>query len=304
MVKHSNPAAGSGADRSDGAHAAPQSEHEKATAPSIGQRIVAVIVFVLSAAMLIACLAVGVGVWVVKPRATAKATTVFGRIEAALDVADENLGQVQASLARASERLDSARQEQQKLAQEPQPNSALTRMVARSVLPRVAPDLGNAQEKLHNVAEAAVVVNSVLEDVGNFPLLSVTGLDVDRLTEMNSRLADVGPAAWELSRLLGDPGDSDTAGSHVSRIERTLQTVQASIAEYQPRLADVRQRSEALESRTLHWMTPGSILITLACLWIGLSQVSVMTHARSWWGRSACAAAAVRASQANPVVVA
>ncbi len=300
MSENSNPAEGHCAQRSDSVPG-PRPACCDTAAGTIGQRIVAVIAFVLSAAMLIACLVVGVGVWVVKPKATDKATAVFGRIETALDVADENLGQVQASLARAAERLDSARGEQQKLAQEPQPNTALTRVVARSVLPRVAPDLGTAQQKLHKLAEAAVLVNSVLDDVGNFPLLSATGLDIDRLTEMNTRLADVGPAAWELSRLLGEPEDADTAGSQVSRIERTLQTVQASIADYQPRLADVRQRSETLEARTLGWITPGSILLSLACLWIGLSQVSVMRHARSWWGRSAGAAAAVPASQAKPV---
>ncbi len=214
MITGNNPAAGGDcAGRNDAEHAASQRDCARAPAPSIGQRIVAVIAFVLSAAALLACLVVVVGVWVVKPRATAKATMVFGRVENALDVAEENLDLVQASLARAAERLDSAREEQRKLAQEPQPNTALTRVVARSVLPRMAPDLGNAQEKLHTVAEAAVVVNSVLEDVGSFPLLSVAGLDIDRLTEMNDRLADVGPAAWELSRLIGDPEDAEAAGA-------------------------------------------------------------------------------------------
>jgi predicted component of type VI protein secretion system len=303
MTEDTSPVGGGCAEHSQGEPVAPRNDPQAATVPSVGQRVVAVIALAISAAVLLACLIVGVGVWVVKPRVTAKATTLFGRVDSALNVAEENLDLVQASLGRAAQRLDDAREEQRKLAQEPPPNSALTRVVARSVLPRVAPDLGTAQEKLHNVAEAAVVVNSVLEDVGNFPLLSATGLDLDRLTEMNSRLADVGPAAWELSRLLGEQDDSDAASGQASRIEQTLQTVQASIAEYEPRLADVRQRTEALQARTTGWITPAAIIISLACLWIALSQVSVMSHARRWWGRSAGNKAAVPASQASAVAV-
>jgi hypothetical protein len=257
---------------------------------NVGKRILAGLILLLSTVVLLLSLAGGVGVWVVKEPVTAKATRTFERIEAALDVAERNLDQVKTSLNRAAERLDSAREEQRKLAQEPQPNSAFQRIAARKVLPRIAPDLGNAHEKLHTVAEAAVVVNSMLEDVGNFPLLSVTGLDVERLTEINNRLAEVGPAAWDLSRLLGEPGpepDADAAGAQLSRIERTLQTMQGLIAEYQSRVTEARQRAEALKSRTLSWITPAAILISVVCFWIALSQVSLMSHAWSWWKRSA-----------------
>ena len=248
------------------------------------KRILAGVVLLLSAAGLLLSLAGGIGVWIVKGPATAKATRVFERIEAALDIAGKGLDQSKTSLARAAERLDSAREEQRKLAQEPRPNSALRRVLARTVQQRVAPEIGNAHEKLHTVAEAAVVVNSVLEDVGNFPFLSVTGLDIDRLTEINDRLADVGPAAWELSRLLGEPAlGSDAADAQFSRIERALKTMRGLIVEYESRLTEVRQRTEELKSRTLPWITPASILISVACFWIALSQVSLLSHAWSWW---------------------
>ena len=248
------------------------------------KRILAGLTLLVSVAALLVSLAVGVGVWVVKEPVTAKATRVFGRIEAALDIADSGLEHVKASLARAAERLDGAREEQRKLAREPQRSSALRRTLARTVQRTVAPELGDAHQKLHTVAEAAVVVNSVLEDVGNFPFLSVTGLDIDRLTEINDRLADVGPAAWELSRLLGEPAlDSDAADAQFSRIERALKTMRGLIVEYESRLTEVRQRTEELKSRTLPWITPASILISVACFWIALSQVSLLSHAWSWW---------------------
>jgi hypothetical protein len=252
------------------------------------KRILAGLVLLLGAAGLLLSLAGGVGVWIVKEPATAKATRIFGRIEAALDVADQGLDHVKSSLARAVERLDSAREEQRKLAQESRTPDVARRFLARTVQQRIAPGIGDAHEKLHTVAEAAVVVNSVLEDVGNIPFLSIPGLDTDRLAEINSNLSRVESSTWELLRLLGESGSEAgmDAANRLSQVERTLKTMQGLIAEYEPQLTQVRQRTETLKSWTLPWITPATILISAVCFWIALSQVSLMAHALSWWRHS------------------
>jgi hypothetical protein len=248
------------------------------------KRIMAAVVLLLAAVGLLLSLAGGIGVWFVKGPATVKATRVFERIEAALDIADQGLALGKTSLAQAAKGLDKAREEQRNVAQQP---NVLHRTMARTVQRMIAPEIGNAHDKLHTIAEAAVVVNAVLEDVGNVPFLSATGLDLDRLTELNSQLASVGPTAWELSRLLGDPApDSRAASNELSRIDEFLVTLRGLIAEYDRRLTEVRQRTEELKSRTLPWITPASILISLVCFWIALSQVSLLAHACSWWKHS------------------
>jgi hypothetical protein len=250
------------------------------------KRILAVLTSLLGVTALLLSLAGAVGVWIVKGPATAKATRVFERIEAALDVADQGLDHVKTSLARAAERLDSARQEQRQLTREPGKMDMARRLLARTVQQRIAPEVGDANEQLHTVAEAAVVVNSVLEDLGNFPFLSVTGLDIGQLTEINSRLSAVAPAAWELSRLLGEPGaqpDSDAASAQLSRVEQALRTMQELIDGYEVQVAQVRRRTEGLKSSTLPWITPASVVVSLVSWWIALSQVSVLAHAQSWW---------------------
>jgi hypothetical protein len=249
------------------------------------RRALAGLALLLGAVGLLLSLAGGIGVWVIRPTVSAKATLVFGRVEAALDVADQALAHVKTSLERAAERLDKVREEQRQLAREPQRADAARRFLARTVQQRVAPELGNAHEKLHTVAEAAVVVNSVLEDVGNFPFLAVTGLDVDRLTAINGDLSRVESSAWEMLRLLGEPGPEagSDAAARLSQVERALQMMRGLIAEYEPQLAQVRQRTEALKARTLPWITPAAALVSLACFWVALSQVSLLAHAWSWW---------------------
>jgi hypothetical protein len=244
----------------------------------IGKRIVAVLTLLLSMAMLLVSVAGGTLVWTIKPPITAKATRIFERIDEALSIAEQNLELVKASLDRAASSLDSAREEQ-KQTKEPR---ALRRTLARKVQKQVAGELGDANEKLHTVADAAVVVNSILEDLGNFPILATSGLDMDRLKEMNGHLARVGPAAWELSQLLGEPKSDPDASSQMSGVERGLTKVRGWVSEFEPRLKDVREGTATLQSRTLFWITPAAAVISGVFFWIALSQLSLMCHAWSW----------------------
>jgi hypothetical protein len=246
------------------------------------KRILAGLVLLLSAAGLLLSLAAGAGVWVVKGPVTDKATHTFARVEAALDVADQGLEHARTSLDRAVERLDAARAEEKQRAAASKPGRA-RRLVARTLQQQLAPEVGNAHEKLHTVAEAAVLVNTVLEDLGNFPLLSRTGLDLDGLAELNGRLGEVAPRAWELSRLLGESGaPAPDADTQLSRIDRALKTMRAKITEYEAQVASVRQRTEQLKSQTLPWITPAAILVSLVCFWVALSQLSLLCRAWSW----------------------
>jgi hypothetical protein len=247
------------------------------------KRIMAGVTLLLSLAMLLASLAGGAGIWIVKKPVTAKATRISERIESALDLADQSLDHVKESLARAAERLESVKEEQRELAQDPPRGNVLRRSMARTVQQRIAPELGDAHEKFHKLAEAIVVTNTVLEDVGNFPLLAGSGFDVDRLAEFNHGLSRVESSAWELSQLFGEPeADSDAAGAVVSRIEQLLQSLQGLIAEYASRVTEVRHRTEELKSRIFTWITPATILISFVCFWIALSQISLLVHAWSW----------------------
>jgi hypothetical protein len=251
------------------------------------KRILAAITFALAAVVLVLSLAGGVGVWLVKGPLTDRATALFGRIDATLGLAARGLDGARASLSRAAERLASAQREQQKLAGEPRKTSPSRQLLARQVQQRVAPQLGDAQLKVQGFAESAVVVNSVLEDLANLPSLSIPGLDASRLNDINSRLSEVTSSAWELSRRLGDSeGDADAERAQFSRIEQTLQALQGLLADYEPRVAVVRQRAEELRTRTLTWIGPATVVASLVCFWVALSQVSLLSRAWSWWRAS------------------
>jgi hypothetical protein len=103
----------------------------------------------------------------------------------------------------------------------------------------------------------------------------------------------MGPAARELSRLLGEPGpNSEAAGAQLSRVKRTLETMRWLVAEYQSQVKQTRQQPEEVKSRAFTWITP-AVFVSLVSLWLALSQVSPLSHAWFWWrhwGRNSMAA--------------
>jgi hypothetical protein len=251
----------------------------------VAKRIVAGLVLLLSAAMLLLSLAGGIGVLMAREPATVKATDVFERIDFALDIADKKLAFVKTALARATERLESARKDQREIARQQKGGFDKRRFLAQSVQQLIAPELGNANEKLHTVAEAAVVVNTVLEDVGNMPFLAESGLDLDQLSDMNNRLGEMVPTAWELSRLLGDPKSDSEAANQLTKMDRVLNTLRGFATDFEARLTEVRQQTNAVKAKLLFWITPAAILIAAICFWIAFSQVFLLARAWSWLRR-------------------
>ncbi len=250
---------------------------------NIFKRILAGLGLLLGTVGLLLSLAGGIGVWIVKESVTTKATYAFQRIDSKLDIAEKGLEQVQTSLTRAQERMETAREEQRNLAQRPRSSFDLRRPLLNMVQRSIAPDLDNAHATFHKVAEASLVVNTVLEDLGNSPFVSLTGLDADSLSDINARLSQVESSAWALGRLLTEPDlDSDAAGAQLTQVEQTLKSLQELIARYQTQVKQLRERTTELKSRTLYWIPIGTFLISFVCFWIALSQISILIHAWSW----------------------
>jgi len=243
----------------------------------LGRALVA-LVFVVAVAALLLSLAAGVGVWVVKRPATDFATRKFDKAESALDKADRGLALVRSSLANADERLAEVRRQQQAA---PRDNTA-RRLMAEMVQRAIAPQLGEAQVASNAIAEALVVAQSLLEDVAELPT-EKTGLDAERLTRLQGQLSKAAPAAWELSRLLGDT--EQDVDEQYSRLQQLLRAGQELAAEYESRLAEVRQQTERARAKTFAWITPVAAIVSFASFWVALSQLSVLAHARSFWRR-------------------
>jgi hypothetical protein len=250
---------------------------------NVCKRILGILALLLGAAGLLLSLAVGIGAWVVKEPVTARATHISERVDAASTWRSKKLDHAQTSFTRAAERLESVKKERRQVPRESQRGDFTRMAMARTVQRTLAPELNNAHKDLHTVAEAAVVVNSMLDDVGNLPFLSETGLDMDRVAEINSRIANVGPAACELSRLLGEADPE--ADAQMSQVEQFLTRLRELVLDYQDQVNQVRQRTMALKAKVLAWITPAAILVSSVNFCIALSQLCILPRAWSCIGQ-------------------
>jgi hypothetical protein len=250
------------------------------------RRILGAIGCVLAVAGLLLCLAVGVGVWVMREPVTARTSQLFGRIDVGLDLAEKGLEHARKGLTRAGERLEEVKEERKQPAREPRKGDTSRKLLARTVQKKVGPELDDTRQKLQAVAEAAVVVNSVLDELGSVAGLSVSGFDTERLAEINARLDKMAPAVWELSRRLGDGEPDAEADAQLSGVEQGLQTLRERVGDYQSQVGQVRQRATEIKDRMLSWITPAAILLSLICFWIALSQICILSRAWSWFRSS------------------
>src|SRR5262249_1064617 len=115
---------------------------------NVCKRFLAGLTFLLSVVALLASLTGGVGVWMVQGTVRGKATKVFDRIEAKLDIADESLDHVQTSLVTAAKRLDEVQERRRTLAQEPQRGDRLRRFQVQTVQQSLGPEFDKAHERL------------------------------------------------------------------------------------------------------------------------------------------------------------
>jgi hypothetical protein len=251
------------------------------------RRILACFVALVTGVVLVLSLVVAAGVWFIREPVTTRTTRLFGRIEAALDLASRGLARVKTSLVNAEERLAGVQEEQKKLARGPQKNDLAMKMLARTVQQKISPEVGNARDTLLTISEAAVVVNSVLEDVGQLPFVSARGLDRDQLAEINTRLGEAASSVQELSRVLDNPNASPDAAveTQTSRTEMVLKSIEQLVNEHEPRLELARQEAAELKPRLLGAITPATVIISFLGFWIALSQVSLIGRACSWWKR-------------------
>lgn len=253
------------------------------------RRVVAVLVTVVSVAVLLAALAGGVGVWVIKGRLTAETTRLLDRADAALDVAGRALGDADTSLTRAADSVQKMKEGHSQLvggaAQDRRP--ALN-LIALSLNDGLMPQVRDARGRLQAAAEVAVALQSLLGGIDQLPLVSVSRPEADRIREANDDLTQVAGSAEALRGLLtgGAGGPAPAAvGSRVDNIQRLLKEVRSRIEEYERKVTDARQEVGVVRARALAWIGPGTLIVSLVLFWIALSQVSVLAHVRSWLWR-------------------
>jgi hypothetical protein len=250
------------------------------------RRALALVSVLLSLVFFVACAAGIAGAWVVKKPLTERATRLFTRTEAILNETAENLQGARNVLKQAQQSLGTVQANSLKLGDDPKQNSPIVQSIVQQVASNLAPKVGDVRQTLGSVTEAAVVANTVLDNLNEIPLVSVSHLDTDQLQATSDQLTTLAAKAQQLSALLPEKNAKDASAAAVNgpaaSMEDILRTLQSVADEYEPRVVELKDRVGEVRSHLVRWIDWGTIGLTLVLGWLALSQVSMLCHGWGW----------------------
>ncbi len=252
---------------------------------NIVKRIAAGLVILLSITGFLLCVAGIVATWRIKPTLTEHTRKTFDTVNTAVDLTAESLKRVNESLITAKMELQHVRTYSASSDNNPPQGNFFVRSAVRMMGQDLSPRIGNAQEKLDTVTEAAVVVSSLLRGAEDIPLVAKTPISKEELQSTSAQLASLADSAQKLNGMLGSasPEDAQAMRETASRMDEALGRVHASTTGYEARVVRLQGDVARLEPQVFRWIDRGAIIITLALIWIALSQISMLVHGWKWF---------------------
>jgi chromosome segregation ATPase len=246
----------------------------------------------LSILGLTVCLAVIVGVWMVKSRVEAVSNAAFEVADQALAFVDDKLGQVEEILKRDQQPvtllLKAAEQLQR---QEPEAKEQVTSLL-RQLDNTVVQELKSAQSWLDSAHAMAAGVDRVAEAVTSDHATNRPGTFgkalADPLGQFSQSMAEILANAQSLSEELAQLRDTAVVSREVAArlldravvLERRLNQLSSGIENLDVRVSKIRVDVGNLKQRVSWWTTVAALLLTLLPVWFAVSQV--VTAFQGW----------------------
>jgi hypothetical protein len=252
-----------------------------------GRRVLGIALLVVGVLGLVLFTAGIVGVWIVKEPLGERLLETTGRVERALDVVGRNIKVVDESAGKAREELAALKE----APPAPKPNAGAgdkgkrvmkLRSVARGVSRDLPPQLSDLRTTMGKASATAVVVNSLVSDLGHLSLGPSVRLDTDQLHQFEETLTETAAATQKLSASMGGDADSATAVHQASaELDRVLGRVQALTGRFEERVAGTADRVRDLKARLPGAMGRAAVLLTVVLAWALLGQVGLLFCGRA-----------------------
>ena len=229
------------------------------------KRPLAVLLIVISVVVFVACVGGAIGVWLIQRPLRDAATKTFADADRALGVTTRSVDLVDDGLRKAKLDLAAIKETTVTPAGTGMPPGIFDRIASRALADQLGPKVGQVNETVNMVTDAAVVMNSLLGGFSQLPQSSVNALDTERLQQVHDSLTDLTQSTQKLSGLLQQSSPEVNAGDLAAttlRMEELLERVLAWVADFRSKVGGVQAEVAALRSRTLEWIRIGPIVLT------------------------------------------
>jgi len=247
-------------------------------------RILAAILGVAGVTGLLLCIAGVIGCWYGYVEAKQRIDHAFGRAEVALPDLEKSLKGVRDKLQETRGELSSIQKRQAEQASPAAEERNLQMRLTRQAVAKSSPQIGEARGKLIMATEAALVLNGFLDALGNVPLGEPIGISVDQLHNASGQLSDMIDQSEKLSALMAQlaPGATPSVAEQSAQITQLLDQVLAILDRVLNDMENAGSQLGAWHARVNNWLLWLVLAITAILIWIGLGQLSLLTHGFSW----------------------
>jgi hypothetical protein len=252
------------------------------------RKIAAVVVMVLAALGLLACIVGLIGVWAVNEPITGIATGTFSSVENylglagnATQAASEFVSDVQRDVDRVTEAASGLKEKSREVI-----SATLTRVIGDELPAKVA----RVRTTASAIAGTVVSFNNTLESLNRIPGLTVPTL-TDELQGIEQRIETIQADVSELKSAVDEAlPDGSRITALTGKVSDKLQDVQTRLSTAQSRIESTAASVAATAAKVPGLIDLGSIAASLGFILFGAGQFFLFKAALDWFRRPATAA--------------
>jgi hypothetical protein len=250
------------------------------------RRFFALLVLLLSAAGLAACVLGIVYTWRTIGPLTEATEKVFDRVDHTVDLAGRSLDAILTGLREGRANLEELKKRSAGTDEEVRQINQFERLIAQRIVTRITPEPDRVQQGLSEMHDASIILQSLLGQVNELPVGVIANMDPDQVQSIGQELSGVETKSRALNSLLSQVIVSPSGGTNPDEVTRTSAAVDEMIGvseHYQATLQQVAANVAKVKERTFLGLRVAPYAITGLLLWLAVSQLSLLAHAWSWF---------------------
>jgi hypothetical protein len=145
--------------------------------------------------------------------------------------------------------------------------------------------LRNAVNRIELFAQTANTVAALQRGIDELPLGKISHVEFEDPDRAAKRAAEIAATLKKLQTTVGDPSKDlyeNEVLAEAEEVDRVLQMCDETIDTWQADLNAVRADLPGMKTRILDCLTLAAVLVTIACAWAGLGQISLFGHGWKW----------------------
>jgi hypothetical protein len=252
------------------------------------RRLVGIVVLVLSAAGIIACVSGVIAVWVLYPKVSDKVQAILSRLDVGLQRVSAANQNVRRAIEQARADVATVNKESAGLGGGGGGNRGASRAL-RTVIRQAAPNIDELGGRLGTLSDGAAAVSSLLESIQEVPTAPRLRLDPDALKRRADEAQQLSASLRRLAAALdeGEEGVSNRdVAAKTSEVEQFLEKCEGAVMGWQSDLDAGSDDLARVRAQIVSWLTYVAIATTVLFTWVALGQISLFGRALEWLKRA------------------